>query len=166
MKTTPKAIELSLAERIAAIAESQVGVRENKTNGGVKIEEYQRATWLPVGAWPWCAAFVCWAVKLGVGNTKVTFPLPQTAGAWDFERWCRSVDNTVKLRKPTMGDVKRGDIVVFRFSHIGIATGPPDKDGNVPTVEGNTNAEGGRLGDGVYAKLRNLSVIRSRIRFQ
>ena len=88
-----------------------------------------------------------------------------TAGAWDFERWCRSVDETVKLRKPHMGDVKRGDIVVFRFSHIGIATGPPDADGNVPTVEGNTNAAGGRLGDGVYAKERNLTVIRSRIRF-
>jgi hypothetical protein len=155
----------NLPELIAAAAESQIGVRENKPNGGFKIEEYQRATWLPVGAWPWCAAFVCWSVKAAVGKTKVSFPLPMTAGAWDFERWCRSVDETVKLRKPHMGDVKRGDIVVFRFSHIGIATGPPDADGNVPTVEGNTNAAGGRLGDGVYAKERNLTVIRSRIRF-
>lgn len=156
----------NLPELIASAAESQVGVRENKTNGGPKIEEYQRATWLPVGAWAWCAAFVCWSVKTAVGKTNVSFPLPQTAGAWDFERWCRSVDNTVKLRKPHMGDVKRGDIVIFRFSHIGIATGPPDKDGEVPTVEGNTNAAGARLGDGVYAKSRNLSAIRSRIRFQ
>jgi len=166
MKQPPVAIQLSLADRIAAIAESQVGVRETKKNGGVKIEEYQAATWLPVGAWPWCAAFVCWVVKQAVGKTKVSFPLPQTAGAWDFERWCRGVDNTVRLRKPPMGDVKRGDIVVFYFSHIGIAVGPPDKQGNVPTVEGNTNAAGHRLGDGVYAKTRHISAIRSRIRFQ
>jgi hypothetical protein len=162
----PVAIQLSLAELIAAIAESQVGVRETKKNGGTQIEEYQRATWLPVGAWAWCAAFCCWCIKQAVGKTRVSFHLPQTAGAFDFERWCRSVDNTVRLRKPTMGDVKRGDVVVFTFSHIGIATGPPDKNGNVPTVEGNTNAEGARLGDGVYAKLRHLSKIRSRIRFQ
>lgn len=155
----------TLAELIAAAAESQVGVRETKPNGGDKIAEYQRATWLPVGAWPWCAAFVCFCVKTAVGNRKVSFPLPQTAGAWDFERWCRSVDNTVRLRKPTMNDVQRGDIVIFRFSHIGIATGPPNENGDVPTVEGNTNAAGARLGDGVYAKKRNLSVIRSRIRF-
>jgi len=156
----------NLPEQIAAATESQIGVRETKPNGGAKIEEYQRATWLPPGAWSWCAAFVCWCVRTGVGTTKVSFPLPQTAGAWDFERWCRGVDGTVKLRKPTMGDIQRGDIVVYTFSHIGIATGPPDEHGNVPTVEGNTNAAGGRLGDGVYAKTRNLTAIRSRIRFQ
>jgi hypothetical protein len=166
MKTIPKAIELTLAQRVAAIAESQVGVRENKKNGGAMIEEYQKATWLPVGEWPWCAALVCWVVKQAVGKTKVSFRLPQTPGAWAFEKWCRSVDSTVKLRKPTMKDVVRGDIVIFTFSHIGIATGPPDKNGNVPTVEGNTNADGARLGDGVYRKLRPLSKIRSRIRFQ
>jgi len=155
----------NISEKLAAAAESQIGVRETKPNGGTKIEGYQQATWLPVGAWAWCAAFVCWCVRGAIADETVTFPRPQTAGAWDFERWCRSVDNTVRLRKPHMGDIQRGDIVIFTFSHIGIATGTPDKDGMVPTVEGNTNGDGGRLGDGVYAKRRALTAIRSRIRF-
>lgn len=64
-----------------------------------------------------------------------------------------------------MGDIKAGDVVIFTFSHIGIATGSPDAKGNVPTIEGNTNGAGSREGDGVYAKSRNISQIRSRIRF-
>jgi hypothetical protein len=160
----------TLAEAIASVAESQVGIRETKSNGGPQIAAYQTATWLPVGAWPWCAAFVCWVIQQAIQGRVVSFERPQTAGAWDFERWCRGVDQTVKLRKPTKGDVKRGDLVIYRFSHIGIATGPPDANGDVPTVEGNTfgsrsSASGDREGDGVWRKTRNLSCIRSRIRF-
>ena len=155
----------TLAERITEKALSEVGVRETKKNGGPKIAEYQMSTWLPVGEWPWCAAFVCWVIKESVGLQDVTFKRPKTAGAWDFERWCREQDNSVRLRKPHMGDIKAGDVIVFNFSHIGIAVGPPDKDGNVPTVEGNTNGAGSREGDGVYKKTRHISSIRSRIRF-
>jgi hypothetical protein len=95
----------------------------------------------------------------------VTFQRPETAGAWDFENWCKSVDKTVMLKKPHKGDIKRGDIVCFTFSHIGIATLPPDSNGFISTVEGNTNGEGSREGDGVYKKTRHISKIRSRIRF-
>jgi hypothetical protein len=63
-----------------------------------------------------------------------------------------------------MGDIKAGDIVIFTFSHIGIATSAPDKKGNVETIEGNTNGAGSREGDGVYRKTRHVSKIRSRIR--
>ena len=150
------------AERIVAIASAEVGVRETKKNGGPQIEAYQRATWLPPGAWPWCAAFVCWVLARALPGQH---ELPKTAGAWDFERWCRSVGNWARLRKPPMGDIKAGDIVIFTFSHIGIAVGEPDKKGNVETVEGNTNGEGSREGDGVYRKVRHVSKIRSRIRF-
>ncbi len=156
---------MNLPDLITKAALSQVGVRETRKNGGPQIVEYQKATWLPPGAWPWCAAFVCWVVRNAVGQEKVSFKLPKTAGAWDFERWCREQDNSVRLRKPHMNDIKAGDIIVFAFSHIGIAIGPPDKNGNVPTVEGNTNGAGSREGDGVYQKTRHLSKIRSRIRF-
>ena len=162
---------LSLAEQIAQLAESQVGVHETTENNGPQITAYQRATNLEVGEWPWCAAFVCWVVKQAILGRKVTFPRPTTAGAWDFERWCRSVDNTVKLKKPPQRDIRRGDLLVYNFSHIGIAVGPPNADGIVPTVEGNTSHVGSvdvaadREGDGVYRKFRKLSQIRSRIRF-
>ncbi len=152
-------------DSLAKVAESQIGVRETKTNGGRKIEEYQRATWLPIGPWPWCAAFVCWCVREFVGAEKVTFPLPTTPGAWDFEKWCLSVDDSVRLRKPHHNRINRGDIVIFSFSHIGIATSDVDADGMVATVEGNTNSAGSREGDGVYRKKRHVSKIRSVIRF-
>jgi hypothetical protein len=58
-----------------------------------------------------------------------------------------------------------GDIVIFTFSHIGIAVSEPDEKGNVKTVEGNTDKAGSREGGGVYLKTRNISKIRSRIRF-
>ena len=156
-----------IAERLAKIAESQVGVRETKTNGGAKIEAYQSSTWLPPAPWPWCAAFVCWCVDKAMLESveKYAFPRPKTAGAWDFEKWCKSVDNSVKLKKPHNDDIRRGDIVIFTFSHIGIAVADIDKDGIVQTVEGNTNAEGSREGDGVYRKRRHSSKIRSVIRF-
>jgi hypothetical protein len=154
-----------LSSRIIDIAESQVGVKETRPNGGKMIEAYQKATWLPVGPWPWCAAFVCWCIKNAMADKDYTFTRPATAGAWDFEKWCKSVDNSALLRKPHNGDIKAGDIVIYTFSHIGIAVSDVDKQGIVQTVEGNTNSDGAREGDGVYQKRRNISQIRSIIRF-
>jgi hypothetical protein len=111
-----------------------------------------------------CAAFICWLFREAMKGGKYTFKRPRTAGAWDFENWCRQQDSSVTLKKPHKGDIKAGDIVIFTFSHIGIATGPPDKNGLVPTIEGNTDAAGSREGGGVFAKKRKLSQIRSIIR--
>jgi hypothetical protein len=156
---------MSLADKIANIAMTQVGVRETSNNGGDAIAIYQRATWLPVGAWPWCAAFVCYAIREAMKGGTYTFPRPQTAGAWDLENWCRSVDKSARLIKPATS-VKRGDVVIYKFSHVGIATSDMDPiDDRVSVVEGNTNGEGSREGDGVYLKRRHLSKIRSVIRF-
>lgn len=156
---------MNLSELIAKTAEAEIGVHETSPNSGERIATYQLCTWLPVGPWPWCAAFVDYCVAEAVAKFgKVTFPLPKTAGAWDLENWCRSVDNSVKLKKPHDGDIKRGDIIIFEFSHTGIALDSP-KDGYVTTCEGNTNVSGSREGDGVYKKTRSISKIRSRIRF-
>jgi hypothetical protein len=153
-----------ISEKIAKIAESQIGVRETKKNGGEKIAEYQCATWLPVEPWPWCAAFVCWVIREAMKGAEWTFKRPETAGAWDLENWCRSVDNSAKLKKPATS-VKRGDVVIYKFSHVGIAVSDLDENGLVKVVEGNTNNEGSCEGDGVYLKHRPLSKIRSVIRF-
>lgn len=153
-----------IAEKIAKIAHSQIGVRETSPNGGDAIADYQRATWLPVGPWPWCAAFVCYVVRKAMMSEEWTFKRPETAGAWDLENWCKSVDDSAKLHKPATR-VKRGDIVVYKFSHVGIAVCDMDEDGMVSVVEGNTNSDGAREGDGVYLKRRRLSKIRSVIRF-
>jgi hypothetical protein len=75
-------------------------------------------------------------------------------------------DRSTWTLKPAGRDIERGDIIVFNFSHVGIAAGAPDVNGNFSTVEGNTNQAGSREGDGVYRKIRNVSSVRSRIRFR
>jgi hypothetical protein len=160
-----------LVSEIIRIAKAEVGTREvGNTNCGVRVNEYKAATWLnPNKGWPWCAAFVCWVIReamasSGTKQTK-TFKRPRTAGAWDFENWSIEQDSTTWMRRPHGNDIMAGDIVIFTFSHIGIAVSSPDKNGNVTVAEGNTDSAGSREGGGVYLKTRKLTQIRSRIRF-
>ena len=74
-------------------------------------------------------------------------------------------DATVNLLKPAGRDIQPGDIVVFRFSHIGLAVSRPDANGIVETIDGNTDGDGSREGGAVFVKRRSLSKVRSRIRF-
>lgn len=157
---------------IVEMARKEIGVTEiNGTNKGPRVDEYKAATWLsPKRGWPWCAAFICWVVReaaeqAGVNFTR-SFKRPRTAGAWDFENWSLAQDNSTWTKKPHRGDILPGDIVVFKFSHIGIALSGPDSSGYVSTVEGNTDKAGSREGGGVFRKRRKLSQIRSRIRFR
>ena len=163
-----------MPEAIARAAESKVGLRESGgPNKGADIAEFFAAdNYKPNAAddgYAWCAAFVCRIVQLAMVATGLqetpTFKRPRTPGAWAFETWCKGVDYTAVLKKPAGADIRRGDIVIFKFSHIGIAVGSPDANGYVVTVEGNTNKAGSREGDGVYRKLRSVSQVRSRIRF-
>ena len=150
----------------------EVGASESppNSNRGPRIDEFKASTNLnPKAAWPWCAAFVCWCVQqallqTGTKETK-TFKRPRTAGAWDFENWSLAQDGSTSTKKPHRGDIQRGDIVCFTFSHIGIALSAPDAKGNVKTVEGNTDGAGSREGGAVLTKVRHVSKIRSRIRF-
>lgn len=161
-----------LAHKIVDIAAKEIGVEEEGTsNCGPRVNEYKSSTWLPADkAWPWCAAFVCWVIQQAMKASGLpetaTFKRPQTAGAWDFEAWSRKQDATTWTKKPHDGDILPGDIVIFTFSHIGIAVSAPLGDGTIWTVEGNTDVEGSREGGGVFKKRRKLSQIRSRIRFR
>lgn len=159
-----------LPKSLAQIAVAEIGVEEvDGTNCGPRVNEYKAATNLPPKEpWPWCAAFVCWCVREAMKATDTketkTFKRPTTAGAWDFENWSLRQDNSTQTKKPHNGDIKKGDIVVFTFSHIGIAIADA-KDGFVETCEGNTDKAGSREGGGVFSKQRKLTQVRSRIRF-
>lgn len=161
-----------LASKIVELARKEIGVEEvNGTNCGPRVNEYKAATNLPPEeSWPWCAAFVCWLVRQALAATGLketaTFRRPRTASAWGFEAWSLTQDATTQTRKPHRGDIQAGDIVVFTFSHIGIATSAPDAEGFVHTIEGNTDGQGSREGGAVLAKRRHVSRIRSRIRFK
>jgi hypothetical protein len=160
-----------LPRKLIEIANAEIGVEEvDGTNSGKRVREYQATTSIGGTGWPWCAAFICWIVKqameqLGIEETK-TFRRPTTAAAWGFELWSLAQDNSTWTKKPTRGDIEPGDIVIFTFSHIGIATSSPDLSGYVCTVEGNTDGQGSREGGAVLAKRRHVSKIRSRIRFR
>lgn len=161
----------ALAARIVSIAKEEIGVEEvDNTNCGIRVNQYKAATDLPPKkSWPWCAAFVDFCVMqallaLGIKETK-GFKRPQTAGAWDLENWSLAQDDTTQTKRAPGRDIRAGDIVIFTFSHVGIATGRPDAEGMVPTIEGNTDKAGSREGGGVFAKKRPLSRIKTRIRF-
>ena len=155
-----------LATKITEIAGKEIGVEElDGSNCGPRVDEYKAATHLPPHeAWPWCAAFVCWCVREAMKDGEYTFKRPTTAGAFAFENWSLAQDNSTQTKKPTRGDIQPGDIVIFKFSHIGIATSVPTA-GKIRTIEGNTNSAGEREGQGVFLKSRKVSSIRSRIRF-
>ena len=160
-----------LAPKLIQIATAEIGVEEvNGTNRGKRVDEYKAATNLPPHeSWPWCAAFVCFCVReaMRLTNTAETagFKRPTTASAWDFENWSKRQDNTTKTRRSPGVDTKAGDIVIFKFSHIGIAISAPDKYGFVETIEGNTDGQGSREGGAVLKKSRHISKIKTRIRF-
>ncbi len=154
----------TLADRLVAILRTKVGVREipRNSNRGPDVEMFQRATWLEGTGWAWCAAFVCWGMLKLQEEINYPFERPQTAGAWDFENWAKK--QGLKLFKPA-DKIRKGDIVIFTFSHIGVAT-EDEKGGYVATIEGNTDDDGGREGNGVYEKRRPKSQIRSVIRLE
>lgn len=161
----------TFTETLIQTAIAEIGVKETGTsNRGPRVDQYQRATWLEPKDWgAWCASFVCWCVREamkaeGIKETK-GFKRPQTAGAFDFERWSLAQDSTTQTRKPCGKDIQRGDLIIWRFSHISIALGPPDSKGNLQTVDGNSNARGSRTGGMVCTPIRHIDQVRSRIRF-
>lgn len=164
-------------ELLAQIAEAEArrGVREvGGNNRGPDVVAYQRATWLTPGAWAWCAAFVCWCVFQAIKfHGGMPWKRPETAGAWDFENWARgrydpAVAKAWAVLDPRTNAPKRGDIVTFTWSHIGIVT---FFDGNtVFTVEGNTGStktgtSDNASGDGTFAKKHPRSALRRIIRY-
>ena len=160
---------MKLAIRLVELAKKEVGVEEiGGTNCGPRVNQYKAATWLPADqSWPWCAAFIDWLVMRAMEDSgkEFTFQRPRTAGAWDLENWSMKQDGSTWTKlNPQAGDIAPGDIVIFTFSHVGLAIESPAK-GVVETIEGNTDGNGSRDGGGVWRKQRKLSQIRSRIRF-
>ena len=164
-------------KRLLEIATHEVGTHEDGGNNcGPRIVEYQSATWLKPAPWPWCAAFICWILREWLKSPEVLAKLslrndkegekwrPQTAGAFDFERWAKEKGLAV-LKQGTMA--KAGDLVIFNFSHIGLIVKDQISPDTIETIEGNTNGGGQRdsnAGDGVWPKRRAASLARSFIR--
>ncbi len=171
-----------LIDSLLAIAEEEVGQTEEGINAGARIVEYQGATWLPPGPWPWCAAFTAWVlrewlekdeVRAAVGEyfdrPKLTLAQVERvrcrdARAFGWESWAQQW----KLQLLDESQLaRRGDFVTFDFSHIGIVRADQRPGQAVQTIEGNTNAAGSRdslSGDGVMRKTRAPSLVQRYIR--
>lgn len=169
-----------LIEKFIAIAKSKVGTKEvGGNNCGPEIKEFQKATFLAPGAWPWCAAFVCWCIRewlvktpnaaeaLGIKQDETIFWRPKTASAFGFIDWAKRSDIYITDEKEL---AKAGDLVVFDFSHIGIVSANQTPDSPyIKTIEGNTNGKGERdsaTGDGVWEKTRHTNLVKAYIRFK
>lgn len=159
---------------LATIASAEAGIREGTVTGDIRISEYQSATWLAVGAWPWCAAFVAWAMQRWIAdpnNLRLCispgFPSERawrfrSAKAYDLEQW--GEDRRLRVLNEHAA-MEAGDIVTFDASHCGIVLA--DNGATIQTVEGNTSSGkrgSQRDGDGVYIRNRTRSWIRSVIR--
>lgn len=131
---------------LLAIAEKEVGVRERSgNNDGERVELYLKYIGLQKGH-AWCAAYTSWVYgqaglsKPRTGWTPALFP-----------------ENRL-VKKPKPADLFG---IYFpslkRIAHTGFVISI--KSDWVLTIEGNTNIEGGREGDGVYKKRRHLRTI-------
>lgn len=146
---------LDLRSRSLELAKRYVGVREHGgRNRGHQIERWQAKVHLPPGT-PWCAAFVCSIVDECAAGLKVDNPLPMVGSV--AKLWAQAPEH---MRS---GRVTDGSIFVHfvdpsnphGHGHTGFVVGVDD--GHMMTVEGNTDDDGGRDGDGVWYKRRPLS---------
>lgn len=155
-------------QTVKKVYDSQIGIREQGINSGPQVEDYLRYVNLKQGQ-PWCAAFICWVFgQAGIKNPRSgwspdLFPLSKVI--WS-KAYTYSSKQTKAGRQPDNNEMispRTGDIfgIFFpeknRIAHAGFVD---QWDGTwLITVEGNTNIDGSREGDGVYKKRRAVKTI-------
>jgi hypothetical protein len=162
----PRVIDRAPPGILTAVLEaalSQEGVRETSRNRGPEVDQFVARVGLsPTGGYAWCQAFVYWAFDQAAQKMDVTNPCIKTAGVLDH--WARSptdariyaeraFDNPSLIRPGAVFIVDHGN----GKGHTGLVTKVVD--GEIATIEGNTNSRGSREGDGVYQKVRTIGSI-------
>lgn len=144
--------------RAMEIAESQIGVREaTGKNDGPQVEAYLKSVGLGKG-FSWCAAFLYWCFQKAATDLKTANPLVKTGGVLAHYNQSKAT----KVTKP-----QPGDIFIMDFGggagHTGIVKAV--RGTAVDTIEGNTNDQGSREGQGVYQRTRSISSIKGFLRY-
>jgi cell wall-associated NlpC family hydrolase len=121
-------------------AESQLGVKEEGTNTGAKVDEYLKAAGVGPGN-PWCASFVTWA--LAQNGHKM-----DGSGWAAVQTWVRNAEaGKNDLRVVSADQARPGDIVTYDWGgqedfgsdgHIGFLKSEV-KDGKFTALEGNNH---------------------------
>lgn len=141
---------------VIAGKEAQKGVKEEGNNAGARVLEYLGSVGLGKGN-PWCAAFVNWSLK------KAGLTIGPVGGRGATINWRNWGNHSGRSVQPQ--DIQRG--MLGGWTNPGKATGhifwiaevEREAKGKVKrfrTVEGNTDAQGSREGDGVYSKWRTI----------
>lgn len=151
---------------IARVAARYLGVREVTSNRSPELATFWPYTSYPNGMAdraPWCAAFVCACTAIASAETPDLdlAHRPTSASCSGLLEWAREPKNGCLVFGPHDPKYRplAGDIVNFlpHLSHVGIVAEDYDNAGFISTIEGNTNGEGSREGDGVYRKRRAIS---------
>lgn len=137
--------------------DSYIGVRENGNNAGKEVEYFLKTAGLGKGN-PWCASFV-YTMFVECDNAFI-LKSPGWVPSWFPQNKLIYVRGKIDKEKPEHGDL----IGIYfqekkRLAHIGFYDSET-KD-FIISVEGNTNEEGSREGDGVYKKKRIKRTIHS-----
>lgn len=143
-----------LGHCLVALALRYNGVRESPlgSNSGPMVRQFQAATslarTLPTG-WPWCAAFDAFIMQelwreLGI---QLPNPWPATASCDELLYWARRMG--VLFDEPQPFDFFLAMKSAGDATHTGLVMAV-QKDGDIETIEGNTNTSGSREGIGVF----------------
>ena len=139
------------------MAQEHLGVREHGKNRGPHVDIFLRSAGLDPtrGAYPWCAAFVNYCFQVAATDTGATNRHPKTASV--AKLWAKAPPHA-RTMTPAEGAI----FVMLRpdgKGHTGIIESVfvDEKGVGMTTIEGNTDASGGREGDGVYRKIRRPS---------
>jgi hypothetical protein len=136
-------------DKLIALARGEVGYHEGRSGGHWNNKEKYSPQipgleWVSAGGYAWCAVFVYWvAFKGGVGSLFCKTADCDTAGRFfkSQGRWSEYPAVGAQVFFGTPSDLNHtGFVVAFN-------------DNTVTTVEGNTNSDGSREGDGVYLKV-------------
>lgn len=143
--------------RLIEVARGTIGWREVGRNSGPLVDKILASVGLEGTRAPWCAAWVVYIGDEAFG--KKDNPYPRSAWSPDFvksPKWNRG-----RGEKPGPADAFG---IYFqslkRVAHTGIIEKVEGK--WAVTIEGNTNDDGSRDGDGVYRKRRPLGTILAR----
>lgn len=139
---------MSSAAQVLDVARSQLGVVEDPPGSN----RVGYAAWAGIQGLAWCGAFVCWVLD--------------QAGALDVPRFVWTPAGAQAYRdRSRWGTEPRPAAVVFfqwpgmsRIAHVGLVEAPRD-DGSVVTIEGNTDAKGGRTGGKVMRQVRRANIV-------
>ena len=145
--------------RLIEVARQTIGWREEPGNSGPVVDKILASVGLEGTGAPWCAAWVVYIGDEAFGKNQN--PFPRSAWSPDFvkdPKWDRGRGKTPD-RADAFGIYFQS---LKRVAHTGIIEKVEGK--WAVTIEGNTNDDGSREGDGVYRKRRPLCTLLARSR--